>query len=101
MILIRTEAASPGEESSHIEMTKDEAIALELIRSMARERDIASQKKQDAEILLSKSDITICRCLEIGISIPAEWVTYRASLRPIAKTGIGNIPEQPAYPEGT
>lgn len=56
--------------------------------------------KIEAQTLLEKSDIQILRCGECNISVPAEWATYRASLRLIAKSGTGDIPSQPAYPQG-
>lgn len=57
-----------------------------------------------AQALLDKSDVTVCRCVEHGVSVPAEWVAYRASLRGIvsATSGIpGSLPTKPAYPAGT
>jgi len=59
--------------------------------------------KGQAQAALDKSDITLLRCVENGVAIPAEWVTYRAALRPIAKgeSQATELPEQPSYPEGT
>lgn len=58
---------------------------------------------------LDKSDKTILRCIENGVSIPASWVTYRQQLRAIiaAAGGISDVvvtdplPTPPAYPVGT
>lgn len=61
----------------------------------------AENYKVRATRLLSLSDVTVLRCLENGISVPAEWAAYRAALRDIMATGTGPLPQQPAYPAGT
>lgn len=55
----------------------------------------------EAQILLDKSDKTVGRCYENGIPVPASWKAYRQQLRSIVTTQSGEIPAQPAYPEGT
>ena len=54
-----------------------------------------------AQAALDKSDITILRCAENQVVVPAEWATYRKSLRAILASGTGAIPPQPAFPAGT
>ncbi len=56
-----------------------------------------------AQMALDASDITILRCFEHGVAVPAEWVTYRAALRAIvAGTSTpAELPARPAYPAGT
>jgi hypothetical protein len=54
---------------------------------------------------LSLSDITVLRCYENSIALPAEWVTYRKSLRSIINSSIGDatqpLPIKPDYPSGS
>lgn len=57
--------------------------------------------KDRAYDALIQSDITALRCVKAGIAFPAAWQEYVASLREIFQTGIGSLPEQPPYPEGT
>ena len=54
-----------------------------------------------AQAALDQSDITILRCAENQVAVPAEWATYRKSLRAILASGTGTIPPQPPYPAGT
>jgi hypothetical protein len=59
-----------------------------------------------AQASLDKSDVTILRCAENGVAVPAAWATYRADLRAItgAKTAgdpTQSLPGVPAYPAGT
>ncbi|MEX3635941.1 hypothetical protein [Paraburkholderia sp. BR14320] len=58
---------------------------------------------QDAAMAaLRKSDITVLRCYEQQIQVPAEWRTYRAALRLIVSAPSGDaaagLPTMPAYP---
>lgn len=58
----------------------------------------------NARAALGVSDVTIIRCVENGVPVPAEWAQYRAALRAIvaANTGTpGTLPAKPAYPAGT
>lgn len=50
---------------------------------------------------LGKSDTTVVRCIAAGVTVPAEWVTYRAALRALVVSGVGPLPTAPAYPAGT
>lgn len=70
----------------------------------ARERteeEKANLLKDRAYEALIQSDITALRCVKAGIAFPIAWQEYVASLRDIFQTGIGLLPEQPPYPEGT
>lgn len=57
--------------------------------------------KQQAQAALNKSDITVIRCAENGVTVTKAWITYRATLRTIINTGKGKLPSQPSYPAGT
>ena len=74
---------------------------------------IATEKAENAWALLQgqakaaldQADITILRCYENNVAVPAGWATYRKDLRAIisARTGDATqpLPEKPAYPVGT
>ena len=36
-----------------------------------------------------------------GVPFPTEWATHCAALRAIVVSGVGSLPAQPAYPEGS
>jgi hypothetical protein len=61
--------------------------------------------KQQAQAALDKSDMTVIRCVEAGVTLPAAWVTYRKALRAIVGASTGDptqaLPMRPAYPAGT
>lgn len=86
-----------GEQETLIDMTDSE---IEAATAMAASLEI-SVNKNSAREFLDKSDITILRCTENQIPVPAEWATYRASLRAIMISGQGDLPTQPPYPQGT
>ena len=57
-----------------------------------------------ADSYLTKSDITVLRCISAGIPVPTEWQTYRTALRAIVNgtdTASTSLPTQPPYPAGT
>jgi hypothetical protein len=54
-----------------------------------------------AQAALTKSDITLVRCLEHGITPPAAWVSYRAELRQVINGTLTIMPTQPSYPSGS
>ncbi|WP_432734702.1 hypothetical protein [Ralstonia solanacearum] len=58
-----------------------------------------------AQAALSESDMTILRCYENAVVVPAAWATYRKALRTIVSTASGDatqpFPTMPAYPAGT
>jgi len=65
------------------------------------EEELIGLIKDRAYDALIQSDITALRCVKAGILFPVEWQEYVTSLREIFQTGIGPMPEQPPYPEGT
>ncbi|PMQ04150.1 hypothetical protein DyAD56_15795 [Dyella sp. AD56] len=51
---------------------------------------------------LAESDLTVLRCYEKAISVPADWVAYRDALRAIVSGGNStSLPSMPAYPSGS
>ena len=57
-----------------------------------------------AQAALDKSDITLLRCAENGVSIPSAWGDYRKALRAIingSDSTSTSLPATPAYPSGT
>lgn len=57
--------------------------------------------RAEAQAALNKSDLVALRCFKNGVPFPAEWATYCAALRAIVVSGVGPLPVQPAYPEGS
>jgi hypothetical protein len=55
----------------------------------------------EARSLLAVSDITIVRCYEHAVPVPAEWQAYRTALRAIIAGTSTTLPTKPAYPAGT
>lgn len=63
---------------------------------------VAKEIQTQAQAAITKSDISIIRCIEAGITVPAEWQEYRAALRAIISgSGTTTMPKMPDYPEGT
>lgn len=64
---------------------------------------IAPDTRAAAQAALDKSDVTMIRCYEHGVAVPADWTTYRAALRAHASGGptTAAMPVVPAYPTGT
>lgn len=56
-----------------------------------------------AQAALDRSDITIIRCYEHAVAVPADWVAYRNALRAIVAGGPTSAapPPAPAFPAGT
>ncbi len=58
-----------------------------------------------ARVALASSDISVLRCVERGLDVPAEWVSYRDSLRALVGavdwTDALALPTRPEYPPGT
>jgi hypothetical protein len=63
----------------------------------------ASDTRGAAQAALDKSDITVIRCIEHAVAVPAAWTTYRAALRAIVAGGPTSaaLPTAPTYPAGT
>ncbi|BCB26487.1 hypothetical protein SKTS_13730 [Sulfurimicrobium lacus] len=66
---------------------------------------LLAEYQSQAKGELVKSDATILRCAENGVAVPVEWATYRAALRLIIGSAIGDhtqpLPIRPSYPAGT
>ena len=56
--------------------------------------------KAAAQAALDKSDVTLLRCYEAGVAVPAEWATYRGQLRGIVggTSEATELPVRPEYP---
>lgn len=76
-----------------------------VIDTGAEVADAWSSSKQQAMLALAASDITVLRCVEVGLALPVEWASYRQDLRALigsAQTlGAPSLPARPDYPPGT
>lgn len=55
----------------------------------------------EARSLLQASDVTVLRCVEAGVAVPAELTAYRRALRDVVDGRSNALPERPAYPVGS
>lgn len=97
-----------------ISLTADQSAAIGALRwvngalivddGVRRARDWAAHRSA-AQAQLDASDITVLRCVERGVGVPAEWATYRGALRAIVRATSGDptqpLPPRPAYPANT
>lgn len=85
------------------------AAQIESVEAVYKTHDAAapswSDRQQQAKVALSDSDLTMLRCFENGVTVPAEWATYRKALRAILGASSGDatkpLPARPTYPQGT
>lgn len=57
--------------------------------------------KTQAQEALALSDKVALRCFKAGVLFPPEWSSYVKALRAVFTTGIGPLPLQPPFPEGS
>lgn len=61
--------------------------------------------RETARALLDASDVTILRCYEGDVAVPAEWRSYRMALRAIVSAATGDptqsAPVRPPFPSGS
>ena len=62
--------------------------------------ELKATLKAAAQNALDKSDVTLLRCYERGVSVPTEWADYRAALRAIVggTSEATELPVRPEYP---
>lgn len=84
-------------ESQIVDMTAEEIAAAEAVYNAG----LSERLKTAAKQALLKSDDTAIRCVKAGVTFPQDWQDYVTTLREIVRTGAGEIPKQPDYPEGT
>jgi hypothetical protein len=61
---------------------------------------ILAMYRMDVQTRLDKSDRTIARCFEDGITVPQEWREYRTALRLLMRSmSTDPIPDTPPFPE--
>ena len=57
--------------------------------------------RAEARSALEASDLTVLRCVEAGIPVPADWAAYRQALRAVVSGASTTLPDRPVYPAGT
>lgn len=87
-------------------LTNDQATAIQAAQAAAAAALVAWPNYQRAALYaLQISDITVLRCYENAVAVPAEWHTYRNALRVIVAATSGDasipLPTKPAYPTGS
>jgi hypothetical protein len=78
----------------------------ETISTWVTEYEAAMAKEslaRDAQTAIEKTDITILRCYENAVTVPATWKELRTALRAIISgtSTATELPTMPDYPEGT
>lgn len=88
-----------------VEIPAERAAEILRIASAPTAAQLWSAHQAQAQSALDASDITMIRCVEHGVAVPAEWATYRGALRAIVRSASGDptqpLPTRPAYPVGT
>lgn len=96
-----TKTISDPNGGTQIAMTADEEAAFLAGQAASTASAAIADLKSQAQTALNKTDLVALRCLKAGVSFPSEWQTYVTSLRSIASSGTGSLPDQPPYPIGT
>lgn len=77
----------------------------EIVQGQASLDSSWAEYQSRAKTALTQSDITLLRCVENGIIVPAAWAAYRQELRAILSASSGDanqtFPVRPDYPAGT
>lgn len=86
--------AADGSQDAYIQpglipITKEEADAIRFPPPTQAQQAEIIRAKRDA--LLKETDLVVIRCAEADEAVPAEWKTYRQTLR--------DIPQQAGFPE--
>lgn len=84
-----------------VEMTAEEESLFLTAQAASQIEGCINALKSQAQKSLNKSDLVATRCFKAGVPFPSEWQTYVTSLRSIASSGTGSLPDQPPYPIGT
>ena len=88
-----------------VEITQAQADALTSAANAPSAAQVWAAYQLTAQDAIDKTSVTLERCFENGIALPAAWVEYRKALRAIlsAKSGDATaaLPARPAYPAGT
>lgn len=99
MTLYKTIADLNG--GTQVAMSSDEESSFIAAQNASAANDISSSLKAQAREALTKSDVTVLRCVENNVALPSAWLVYRQNLRSIIDTGSGTIPSRPDYPANT
>ena len=62
--------------------------------------DTVAQLIDAARAALDVTDLVAIRCFKAAIPFPSEWQSYVVELRKVVAGTRGDLPEQPAYPDG-
>jgi hypothetical protein len=83
--------------------TKPSWAAIEGAWAIIETQVAAKELATAARTAIAKSDITVLRCAENAVTVPATWQAYRTALRAIISgtSTATELPSMPDYPEGT
>lgn len=79
----------------YIEAFEAEQERLRQLKLTSADEDLKNQ----ALILLDKSDKVAIRCIKAGTSFPSEWMKYVEDLRAVVKGESATLPNMPKYPK--